>query len=124
MTETTTVELNGTEFSRRGKPSTFILVKSDNEAKVRDAISAKSDDFKLLPSRRKRSDGNDGGDDTELVDVNVKFTRSINTGSTDDNPDKTSGVEELINLVGEGKIYFLLHSVLHSILHLTSICYI
>ena len=91
---------------------------------MRDAIRAKSDDFKLLPSRRKRSDGTDGGDDTELVDVNVKFTRSINTGSTDDNPDKTSGVEELINLVGEGKIYFLLHSVLHSILHLTSICYI
>ena len=81
---------------------------------MRDAIRAKSDDFKLLPSRRKRSDGTDGGDDTELVDVNVKFTRSINTGSTDDNPDKTSGVEELINLVGEGKIYDL--DLLHSIL--------
>ena len=105
-------------FRGRRKPKTYILVKSDNEAKVRDAISAKSDDFKLLPSRRKRSDGTDDGDDTDLVDVNVKFTRSINTGSTDDNPDKTTGVEELIKLVGEGKINDL---VLHSILHLTSI---
>ena len=77
-------------------------MKSDNEAKVRDAISAKSDDFKLLPSRRKRSDGTGEGDDAVLVDVNVEFTRSINTGSTDDNTDKTSGVEELINLVAEG----------------------
>ena len=74
----------------------------------------------MLPSRRKRSDGTDAGDDTELVDINVEFTRSINTGSTDDNADKTSGVEELINLVGEGKINdLLLHSILKRLLYTT-----
>ena len=74
----------------------------------------------MLPSRRKRSDGTDAGDDTDLVDINVEFTRSINTGSTDGNTDKISGVEELINLVGEGKINELvLHSILKRLLYTT-----
>ena len=74
----------------------------------------------MLPSRRKRSDGTDAGDDTDLVDINVEFTRSINTGSTDDNPDKTSGIEELINLVSEGKINCrVLHSILKRLLYTT-----
>ena len=87
------------------------LVKSANEDKVRAAIAAKSSEFQLKPSKRKRreeTNGDEAGDD--IVQVNVDFTRTINTGSTDEAPDQTSGVEELIGLVGEGLIeYYTLY---------------
>ena len=85
------------------------LVKSDNEEKVRAAIAAKSSEFTLTnqPSKRKRREETNGDNaDDEIVQVNVDFTRTINTGSTDDDPDQTSGVEELIGLVSEGLIEY------------------
>ena len=70
-------------------------------------IAGKPDDFTLLPSRRKRQEQTTDDDaETQLVEIDVQFTRTISTGSTDDAPDKTSGIEELIDLVGEGQIEY------------------